>query len=170
MCILVQGNNMNECNETFKIINIKEYGDILVGSFGTIIGKRGKMKPNNKNSKGYYRVHIGNHHYAVHRLVAMAFIPNPDNLPQVNHKDGDKSHNYINNLEWCTNKENKDHATLNNLVNSKITYEDSIKIRELYATNRYTYFDLANMFNVSYSNIGYIIRNNIWNPKKYEER
>ena len=63
---------------------------------------------------GYYSAALSKdgctENYLVHRLVAEAFIPNPNNLPCVNHKDGDKTNNCVNNLEWCSYQENGLHA------------------------------------------------------------
>lgn len=66
-----------------------------------------------KHEKGYMRVDLNKdhkrHHMKVHRLVATAFIPNPEGKPQVNHKDGNNRNNSFTNLEWVTDEENKAH-------------------------------------------------------------
>lgn len=82
------------------------------------------------NKKGYQLVKLykDNKHYTikVHRLVAEAFISNPNNLPQVNHIDGNKKNNRVDNLEWCTAKENQVHAWKNNLIKKRIGKENKL--------------------------------------------
>lgn len=67
-----------------------------------------------RDSAGYLRAHLHvdgkSKLISVHRLVAMAFIPNPGNLPEVNHKDGDKHNNHVGNLEWVSKSQNKRHS------------------------------------------------------------
>lgn len=96
------------------IVNNPEY---KVLNTGVILSKSGQpMKPQ-VDSKGYLRIQIktpektnGVTTLKLHRVVAEAFIPNPDNLPQVDHLDGDKSNNNVSNLEWVSNTENMKRA------------------------------------------------------------
>lgn len=140
----------------------------------------------NKNSKKYWRVgvQINNkqHHLAVHRLVAEAFIPNPNNLPQVNHIDGNKDNNYVSNLEWCDNAYNMQHAIehgLNHTIKHrmkasidcnfrKLTEEQVLFIKAMYKTVNTTRkgskmgfcSDMAKLFNLNSNNtIHWIIQN-----------
>lgn len=84
------------------------------------------MKPYH-DTKGYLQIDLpldgrkrqNRIHLFVHRLVAQAFIPNPDNLPQVNHKDANKDNNCVDNLEWCTNEYNSRYGTKSERVAQK---------------------------------------------------
>ena len=84
------------------------------------VNTKGQVKSNTKKSKGkllsisetnnYHRVKLNNKSVSLHRIVALTFLPNPKNLPQVNHIDGDKSNNTLKNLEWVCHSENQKHA------------------------------------------------------------
>ena len=71
--------------------------------------KTGQILKPCSHPKGYMIVNLSGHVKLLHRLVATAFIPNPENKPQVNHKNGVKTDNRVENLEWATNGENQSH-------------------------------------------------------------
>lgn len=110
--------DINLENEIWKQVpnTIKTYFVSNLGRFqnasGTILKK---MKPCNN---GYLRVTIDNKTCRLHRIVAYVFLPNPENKDQVNHKDGNKLNNTLDNLEWVTNQENQIHKFEFGLGNS----------------------------------------------------
>ncbi len=96
---------------------IKGYeGLYLISNMGNVYSfyKNIILKPN-KITNGYYQVKLFNNGkykcFLVHKLVAEAFIPNPNNYPIINHKDEIKTNNKVNNLEWCTDKYNNNYGT-----------------------------------------------------------
>lgn len=130
-------------------------GRYEISSFGRIKSYaqdkiNGKIKNGNKTFKGYLTIVLYNSNgeketVPIHRLVAQAFIPNPNNYPQVNHIDENKENNHVENLEWCDNSYNVNYGTRNQRaaksneccpttsckiysidINGKIEYYDSI--------------------------------------------
>lgn len=101
--------------EIFK--PIKNYEGIYeISNYGRVKSlKRGKVRilKNRLNANKYLAVALYKNftlwNIEIHRLVAQAFIKNPKNLPQINHKDSDKQNNYYSNLEWCSSRYNRNH-------------------------------------------------------------
>lgn len=125
---------------------------------GTVIGKRGVPLIPWKSKGGYLLVNlcIDGHksHHLLHRLVAQTYLPNPNNLPQINHKDGDKLNNKVENLEWCSQSDNMKHS-FRELgrkpirSNAKLTDQQVIELCQLRASGS-TYYELGDMFGISY--------------------
>lgn len=109
---------MNKVIETWKSIPIKEFSFYEVSSFGRV--KNGKRLLKTGLSHGYPAVTLCNNGYRktirVYRLVAISFLENPNNLPCINHKDGNKENSNVENLEWCTYGQNEKHAWNHGLI------------------------------------------------------
>lgn len=106
--------------------DIKNYeGLYAVTSCGKIWSYRNeKFLTPETDIGGYLRVNLCKNgktkHYKIHRLVADAYIPNPENLPQINHKDENKANNCLQNLEWCDAKYNTNYGTRNDKIKKPI--------------------------------------------------
>lgn len=170
---------------------VSENGDILsLARVDTYINQGVLVKRNRSEKKLTYKVNRGG--YATyhlrdasrdieswptaHRLVATAFVPNVDNKPYINHKDGDKLNNHYSNLEWCTAQENTQHAYDNGLAKSVIykftkRLEDSpqtklknvdIPVIKQLRLDGWTYDAIAKKFGVGLSSIFKICKGQSW--------
>lgn len=149
----------------------------IVYSNGKIYFTKGRLLKQKLNRGGYFCVHLrGNKesHPVVHRLVAISFIGNPKNKPTVNHKDGIKTNNNVNNLEWNTHSEQIKHAISTGLYvqpnislftkkgeehpNSKILDKDVLTIKSM-RMNKHTLREISEKFNISISQVHRICKN-----------
>lgn len=147
----------------------------------TVIVEKSHRKYKNSSGYAYVKLHVEGKGYSkrVHRLVAITFIPNPENKKQVNHIDGNTVNNCVENLEWSNGNENILHARrvlkrgIPCLIgerhgNANLTWDDVNKIREDYPKDiNLDYKDFAKIYNVNAAEIGCIVMNKCWHDPKY---
>ena len=117
------------------------------------------------NQKGYecFNIIINNKgkNFKTHRLIGIYFIPNPNNLPCLNHKDGNKLNNSINNLEWCTLSENTTHAYKLGLISKKKKFDNKTEMEIVKMSNlKITQKEIADVFKTSQQTVFNIIKRN----------
>ena len=116
--------------EIYVQINLDGYRDShLISNYGNIKTVKGRILKQRFDKDGYYQVNLYNQGMEttkkVHRLLALSFLPNPNNYPVVNHKDGNKTNNHIDNLEWCSVSYNTQHAYDNGLEQKGFEHSQS---------------------------------------------
>lgn len=155
------------------IVESRRYGKVRIMKF-SVVRKR-------KEDKGHLRLTYWDkdkvrQRVQVHVLVGLLFIPNPNNYPQINHKDGDKHNNFKDNLEWSTQAMNMHHAyhvlghqqiqkadrSGQKNPAAKLTQQKVNKIREQYNKGNITQKELSKQFRVGRITINKIINNKSW--------
>ncbi len=125
--------------------------NVKASNMGNIM-LNGEIKKSH-NSCGYRSISIKGKQFIVHRLIATTFIPNPKNKPEVNHKNGIKTDNRIENLEWVTHEENHIHASINGLTahgeNHYKAKLNEFQVRVIRRCVDITYMELSEIFGVT---------------------
>ena len=155
---------MNEINETWKPVDGYE-GIYEVSDQGRIRNSKrdGRIMTQSKVTHGYRAVHLSKdgktRSILVHRLVAKAFIPNPSDKAQVNHKYGIKSNNRVLNLEWSTPRENLEHARNTGLIPNPPGPRAATTMIKLRVSKGWSQKKLAEMSGVGWQTIQSLERN-----------
>lgn len=151
--------------------------DYIVLSNGEIIGSHGNLLKQRKDKDGYMAVTVGNNQIRrssvrVHRIVASAFLDNPDNLPEVNHKDFNRSNNSLENLEWVSHHDNVNHSfqaghysenkSGENNGRAKISWQTVREIRDSYRDMN-NISCISKAYGIPYSTIFNIVHYKTWN-------
>lgn len=160
-----------------SIGRVKSLARVVESRKGVFGNKKENFLKPTKNRKGYLNLKLckkidgvcSEKSVIVHRLVANEFLENHLNKPQVNHKNGIKDDNRVDNLEWATGSENVIHALANNLKisqkgsehpMSKLTEKDVLEIRQIGRSK--TLKEIAKIYNVDLSLISLVLLNKIW--------
>ena len=107
---------------------VRSVGGVVSCGLGRMRGYKSRILTPQVNNKGYLRICMCGKYWLIHKLVAQAFVPNPDNYPIVNHKDENRQNNCADNLEWCTYKYNSNYGTIKNKISEKMKKKPIIQI------------------------------------------